>query len=89
MFFQSRALGLEIFQNGFSWVMASGSAITPRIERHEIVTSSQELLKPSIKELNVIDAKALGNAIKEAYYRLATPLVRVSLSIPDSAGRPR
>ena len=87
MFFKNRALGLEIFQNGFSWVVASGSAATPRIERYETVLSAGEFLRPSIKELNIIEPKALGSAIKEAYYRLATPLNRVSLSIPDTAGR--
>lgn len=87
MFLQNRALGLEIFQNGFSWVVASGSAATPRIERYETTLSTEEFLRHSIKELNIIDAKALGSAIKEAYNRLATPLVRLSLSIPDTAGR--
>lgn len=87
MIFQSRALGLEIFHNGFSWVMASGSVATPQIERYETVTFAEDILKPSIKELNITDPKALGNAIIESYYRLATQVVRVSLSIPETAGR--
>jgi type IV pilus assembly protein PilM len=87
MIFQSRALGLEIFQNGFSWVVASGTAAAPRIERYETVISADNILKPSIKELNVTDPKKLGSAIIESYYRLSTPTVRVSLSIPESAGK--
>lgn len=87
MLFQSRALGLEIFQNGFSWVLASGSAATPRIERYETVLTAEDFLKSSMKELNIIDPKVFGSALIEAYYRLSTPIVRVSLSIPESAGR--
>jgi type IV pilus assembly protein PilM len=87
MIFKSRALGLEIFQNGFSWVMASGSATTPYIECYETVTSVQDFLKPSMKEPNIIDSKTLGSAITESYQRLNTPVTQVSLSIPDSAGR--
>jgi len=87
MIFQSRALGLEIYQNGFSWVMASGSAASPRIERYETVTSAEDFLKPSIKELNIIDPNTLGSAIRESYYRLATPIDHVSLSIPETVGR--
>ena len=87
MIFRSRALGLEIHQNGFSWVVASGSAIYPLIERFETVTSDEGFLKPSMKELNIIDPKSLGSAIKEAYQQLDTPIAQVSLSIPDFAGR--
>lgn len=87
MIFQSRALGLEIFQNGFTWVMASGSAANPHIERYETVVSAEDFLKPSMKELNIIDPKVLGSAVTEAYHRILTPIVRVSLSVPESAGR--
>jgi len=87
MIFQSRALGLEIYQNGFSWVVASGSAASPRIERYETVISGDDFLKPSIKDPNIIDPKLLGSAITESYYRLSTPVDHVSLSIPDTAGR--
>jgi type IV pilus assembly protein PilM len=87
MIFQSRALGLEIFQNGFSWVLASGSQLVPRIERYETVISAEDFLKPSIKELNIIDAKVLGSAIADSYRRLCSPNIRISLSIPESSGR--
>jgi type IV pilus assembly protein PilM len=87
MIFKSRALGLEIFQNGFSWVMAAGSAATPHIECYETVTSVEDFLKPSMKELNIIDPNSLGSEIRVSYQRLNTPVTRVSLSIPDSAGR--
>lgn len=87
MLFQNRALGLEIFQNGFCWVLASGSAAVPRIERFETVFSAADILKPSIKDLNIIDPPALGRSLQESYHRLATSVTRLSLSIPDTAGR--
>lgn len=87
MIFKSRALGLELFQNGFSWVMASGTAISPHIERFETVISAEDILKPSMKELNIVNAKALGSSIAESYHKLFAKTVRVSLSIPEACGR--
>lgn len=87
MILQNRALGLEIFQHGFSWVLTSGSAAAPRIEGYEVVQNGGEILKPTIKELNIVDPKQLGIAVRESYDRLQTGINRVSLSIPDSAGK--
>jgi type IV pilus assembly protein PilM len=87
MFFKSHALGLEIFQNGFSWVLASGTTANPRIERFETVNFAEDILKPSIKEQNLLDSTALGKSLKESYKKLLTSENRVSLSIPEFAGR--
>lgn len=87
MFFQGRSLGLEIHQYGFSWVLASGSHDSPVIERYEISTASDEILKPSVKEQNIINPVSLGAQLLESYLKLSTDLRRVSLSIPDIAGR--
>ena len=87
MFFQGRSLGLEIHQYGFAWVLASGSHDSPVIERYEISRSSGEILKPSVKEQNVINPASLGAILSESYLQLSTDVRRVSLSIPDIAGR--
>lgn len=87
MIFQGRSLGLEIHQHGFSWVLATGSNDTPIIERFEIASCADEILKPSIKEPNIINPASLGGQLAEAYLKLATEIKRVSLSIPDIAGK--
>jgi len=87
MFFQGNSLGLEIHQHGFAWVLASGSAVAPVIERYEVVSSVDALLKPSIKETNIINPAALGTMLSESWLKLLTENKRVSLSIPDLAGR--
>jgi len=87
MFFQGTSLGLEIHQRGFAWVLASGSAAAPVIERYELCTAAADLLKPSIKEQNVLNAASLGAMLSESWLKLLTDTKRVSLSIPDLAGR--
>lgn len=87
MLFSSNALGLEIYQNGFVWVLASGAKSSPVIERYETVAYSEDILKASLKDPNVIDSKALGAAISESCLKLSTDTKRVSMSIPDFSGR--
>lgn len=87
MFFQNRALGLELHQSGFAWVLASGSKTTPVVERYEIVSSSGDIIRPSIKEENILEPDSLKAMLAESCQKLSTDLRRVSLSIPDLAGR--
>lgn len=87
MFFQGKSLGLEIHQHGFAWVLASGSPVSPVIERYEIVSCADEILKPSIKEHNIIDSASLSGILSESYQKLSSGIKRVSLSIPDLSGR--
>lgn len=87
MFFQGRSLGLELHQQGFSWVLASGSKDTPVVERYEVVRSSDDILKPSIKELNIINPVSLKEMLSESCQKLSTDLKKVSLSLPDLSGR--
>lgn len=87
MFFQGRSLGLEIHQYGFSWVLASGSHDSPVIERYESSSFAAEILKPSVKEQNVINSASLGTLLQDSYLKMGTDVKRVSLSIPDIAGR--
>ena len=87
MFFQGRSLGLELHQYGFSWVLASGSKDTPVIERYEVVRSSDDVIRPSIKEQNIVSSASLREQLSESRLKLSTDLKRVSLSIPDLTGR--
>lgn len=87
MFFQGKSLGLEIHQHGFAWVLASGSSAAPVIERYEVGNTAADLLKPSFKEQNLLNAASLGAQLSESWLKLLTDTKRVSLSIPDLAGR--
>lgn len=87
MLFPGKTLGLEIFQNGISFVMAGGSKSIPHIERYDVVRFPKEVIKPSLKDLNITEASLLKDAISASYERLSSKNKRLSLSIPDSSGR--
>jgi type IV pilus assembly protein PilM len=87
MLFANNALGIEIYQNGFVWMLASGAKSSPVIERYETVAYPENILKGSLKDPNIIDIKALGTSISESYLKLSTDTKRVSMSIPDLSGR--
>src|SRR5512138_3505174 len=87
MFFPGKTLGLEIFQNGISFVMAGGSKSIPHIERYDVVRFPKEVIKPSLKDPNITEASLLKDAISASYERLSSKNKRLSLSIPDSAGK--
>jgi len=74
-------------QHGFAWVLAAGSSVSPHIERYDVVSCADEILKPSIKEHNIINSAAVCGMLSESYQKLNTDTKRVSLSIPDLAGR--
>lgn len=87
MLFTGKSLGIEIFQNGITMLLASGSKVTPVVERYEITRLPGDIIKPSLKESNIIEPIVLKRAFTDAYLKLLTKVKRVSLSIPDSAGR--
>jgi type IV pilus assembly protein PilM len=87
MLFSNKALGIEIYQKGFAWVLASGAKTSPVIEKYEAVAYPEDILKGSLKDPNVLDPKALGTAISESYLKLSTDIKRVSVSLPDFSGR--
>lgn len=87
MLFSGLSLGIEIFQNGVAMVLASGSKSSPIVERHEITRLPGDVIKPSLKDTNIIEPSVLKSALSDTYLKLLTKTKRVSLSIPDSAGR--
>jgi type IV pilus assembly protein PilM len=87
MFFAGRSLGVEIYQDGCSFLLASGRRVAPVIDKFETAVFPADSLRLSIKETNIADPAVLQPLLAEAYTRLGTDLKRVSLSIPDLAGR--
>lgn len=87
MFFAGRSIGVEIYQDGCSFLLASGKKVAPVIDKFETAVFPPDSLRLSIKETNIADPAVLQPLLAEAYARLGTDLKRVSLSIPDLAGR--
>lgn len=87
MLFSYKQIGLELFKNGISFVQAAGSSATPHIEQYDIVKFSSDVIRPSLKELNVTDRSLLKSTIQESYSRSLSKSKRISLSIPDAAGK--
>jgi len=87
MLFTGISLGIEIFQYGIAMVLANGTKSSPIIERHEITRLPGDIIKPSLKDANIIEPSVLKSAVSDTYLKLITKVKRVSLSIPDSAGR--
>lgn len=87
MIFVNKSLGLEIFPNGIAFVLASGKKSAPQIERYEIVRFPGDVIKPSLKEVNILEPSVLRSALSSSHDLMLTKIKRVSLSIPDAAGR--
>jgi type IV pilus assembly protein PilM len=87
MLFAHKSIGLEIFHDGIALVLASGKQSAPQIERYEVVRFPGDVIKPSLKDVNILEAAVLRNALSAGYEKLSTKIKRVSLSIPDAAGR--
>jgi len=87
MLISGKSLGIEIYQNGVAMLLANGSKTSPMVERYEITSLPGDIIKPSLKEANIIEPIVLKNALSDSYLKLLTKTKRASLSIPDSAGR--
>lgn len=87
MLFSNKSLGMEIFRNGLSLVVAGGSSSVPFIDNYVTVRFPVDVLKTSLKETNIIDASLLKSSISESYLKLCTKIKTVSLSIPDTSGK--
>lgn len=87
MLLTGKSLGIEIFQNGVAMLLASGSKSSPMAERYEITRLPGDIIRPSLKETNIIEPDVLKRTLTDTYLKLLTKVRRVSLSIPDLAGR--
>ena len=87
MLFSNKSLGMEIFRNGLSLVVAGGSCSAPFVDNFIIDRLPVDVLKTSLKETNIIDSSRLKSSISESYSKLCTKIKTVSLSIPDTSGK--
>jgi type IV pilus assembly protein PilM len=87
MLFKKQSLGIEITHDGMRMVLAGGKDSDLKLESFGDVRFPGETLRISLKEPNVLNPEAFVGKIREAYLLLLTKAKRVSLSLPDSAGR--
>jgi type IV pilus assembly protein PilM len=87
MLFSSKSLGVEISQSGVAFALLGGSAASPRLERVSYRPFAPGVLRVSLREQNVLDPAAFINSLKDAHNTLLYKGTRLSVTLPDTAGR--
>ena len=87
MFLKTKAIGLEIAQEGATIALVGKRRGLPVLERCESVSFPAGSLRLSLREPNVIDRPFMVGQLRELYARLLINEKQVSLSLPDAAGR--
>jgi type IV pilus assembly protein PilM len=87
MFLKTKAIGLEIAQEGATIALAGKRRGLPILERCESVSFPAGSIRLSLKEPNIIERPFMVGQLRELYARLLTNQKQVSLSLPDAAGR--
>ncbi len=85
--FDRQSLGLEISHKGLQMAVLSGSRKTPKLAAYSTKDFPEGAIQISFKDLNVTDPDRFVRTVRETYLKLLNPLTRVSVSLPDSAGR--
>jgi type IV pilus assembly protein PilM len=85
--FDRQSLGLEISHSGLQMAVLSGNRKAPKLTAYSAKDFPEGTVQTSFKELNVTDPSSFVNTVRESYLKLISPMTRVSLSLPDSAGR--
>jgi type IV pilus assembly protein PilM len=87
MIFAKNALGIEIAQDGLKMALVGGKKGAPRLDAFGIAAFPADTVKFSLKEPNVLNPEAFVAKVKETYLLLLGKTTRVSVSLPDAAGR--
>lgn len=87
MLLKTKAVGLEIANEGAAIALVGKHRGLPVLERCESVSFPAGTLKLSLKEPNIVDRPLVIGQLRELYARLLTNQKQVSLSLPDAAGR--
>ncbi len=87
MLFSHKGLGLELYEDGARLVVVTGKPHAPTLEAHQEVLFPPDTLRISLREENVANPVAFVAKIREAYVKLLVDTSRISVSLPDTAGR--
>jgi len=87
MLFSKKSLGVEISPSGVAFALLSGPAASPRLERVSYRPLDPGTIRLSLREPNIIDPQAFTSRLKDAHNTLLYRGTRLSLTLPDAAGR--
>ncbi|HEX9023073.1 MAG TPA: pilus assembly protein PilM [Geobacteraceae bacterium] len=87
MLFSKKALGLEICGEGALIAFVEGGKGMPVLKACGSAPFPANTVRFSLKENNVLNPALFVATIRELYLKLLTGVRRVSVSLPDSAGR--
>jgi type IV pilus assembly protein PilM len=87
MLFARNALGIEIAQDGLKMALVGGKKGALRLDAFGIAPFPADTMRFSLKEPNVLNPEAFVAKVRETYLLLLGKTTRVSLSLPDAAGR--
>lgn len=87
MMFSKNSTGIDISQAGIACAVVSGSCTSPQLVKVAYSAIEPGVIKPSLRELNVLDPEKIVAALHAANNMLLQRSGRVSITLPDSAGR--
>jgi len=87
MLFSGKSAGIEISPTGLSFALMGGSQSSPSLERLAFRPLAAGVLRPSLRELNILDCQAFTDKLREAHALLLHRGSRLSVSLPDSVGK--
>ncbi|WP_281999461.1 type IV pilus biogenesis protein PilM [Geotalea uraniireducens] len=87
MIFSHDTLGMEIAQHGVKMVRVGGRLRAPKLLAQSCATFPPEVLRVLHREANVLQPASFVNIVKETANKLLSSTGRVSVSLPDAAGR--
>lgn len=87
MLFSSSSTGLEISHAGAAFALVEGTSASPRVVRVSYLPFEAGVVRSSLREPNVLDPEKFVSTLKAAHNLLLHTGGRLSLSLPDAAGR--
>jgi type IV pilus assembly protein PilM len=87
MFFSPNALGIEICRDGARFALVGGKSVAPKLEAFTAISFPPDILGFSMREENITNQDLFVAGIRDAYLKMLTKTTRISVSLPDGAGR--
>ena len=67
MLFSRKSIGVEIGPAGVAFALLGGTAASPRLERIASRPLAPGVLRPSLREHNILDTQQLSDRLREAH----------------------
>jgi len=85
--FSRKTIGLEISSDRVRLALVGGGRTKPVIESMQEGMFAPDTLRPSLRELNVLQQSAFVSTVRETSLKLLSKTARTSVSLPDASGR--